>query len=178
MKSKYYNLGQWRKAEPNAYNAAIKLKLLPKICQRFNWSHNYPKALNYSLKPLGLFYQNIKELKNNCDILKIEVVTNKKQLRYCIHIKECDFKGYRELICVNKLRVGVGLLSVYIKQPHQNKTFRDFGYYIQKFYLDVKLLDDKDIRKGCLDYFEKQSILYDKIIDYLLDDKFAHIKIK
>ena len=36
-KSKYKSLAEWREANPQAYIAAVKKRLLSKICEHFGW---------------------------------------------------------------------------------------------------------------------------------------------
>lgn len=182
-KIKYRSFELWRKNEPKAYQAALKMGLLPKICAKFKWDHKYPNAKNYTYTRMGIIYRHLKFIKETGLINNISVIKQKKEFYYLIEtsIPITDFKKYEEinsdtrqiLIC-DKKRIGVG----FFLEPVVRRNKKLVRLSNAVFTLPVKCFrkTKKEINDGYLDTFNKHCILYEKMVDYILDEKFAHLK--
>jgi hypothetical protein len=65
-KSKYNSLAEWSKADPNAYSAARRLKMIPEICNMFGWKNSKYSRRNTEsdvLSKLGLDFNEYEKCK-------------------------------------------------------------------------------------------------------------------
>ena len=175
---KYRSLQEWRYSEPKAYQAALKMGLLPKICNHLDWEHRYPRAKSYTLKSMANFYRDAKYFKENDLIEHVWIKKRHQKSFYVFDLKLSreELNQYEEQngwlrngMYSQKLYIGVGF--------SHDITLNNKRYGKQKITLCSQLLTNKQIENGYLDVFHKHSVLYDKIIDYLLGEKFAHLKI-
>jgi len=165
---KYGSMQQWRRAEPKAYQSALKMGLLPNICNKLDWNHVYPNAKNYTYKKIGLVCKDVKYLVDNNLISDIYVMKKNNDLFYFFDVKlfNDEFEPYRDLLIADGKSIGFGILNKRGVKPKRFKTY----------YLQSKLLTYKEIKLGYDTIYKKQSLIYDKIIDYFLGKNFAHLK--